>query len=269
VAIVDWDVHHGNGTQDIFYADPTVLFVSLHRYGAFFPHNSGGADECGRGAGLGFNVNLPLRQTKCGDDVYRLRAPAQPRSEARRWDAYGGMRAVFAHVVIPVLTEFAPDLILVSAGFDAAVGDPLGAWLSSCSLSIYWLWPYRGEQGGMRVTPAGYHAMTAALRSLAERVCGGRLVLVLEGVLLPPVLCRSADEVQAGTTCVRWHAVRQPVCEHWRPSRPPPRTVRFCIFSSVRVSDARPQSRRCRAQRLLRWPCCARSAGASGRTGPA
>ena len=69
VAIVDWDVHHGNGTQEIFYSDPSVLYISVHRYGAFYP-STGDATEIGADVGTGFTLNLPLRVAKLGDDVY-------------------------------------------------------------------------------------------------------------------------------------------------------------------------------------------------------
>ncbi len=132
VLVVDWDLHHGNGTQNSFWTDPTVLYVSTHQF-PFYP-GTGAADETGAGAGLGFTVNVPL-PAGCGDAEYL---------------------AAFDRVLLPIAREFAPDFVLVSAGFDAADGDPLGA---------------------MRVSPAGYARMTARLRSLAS----GRVVLALEG----------------------------------------------------------------------------------------
>src|SRR4249920_1883986 len=95
VAIVDYDVHHGNGTQHIFEADPSVLYVSTHQY-PFYP-GTGAADEIGRGAGRGFTVNLPL-EVGAVDEDYRL---------------------AFEAIIVPVLEQYAPDLLLVSAGFDA------------------------------------------------------------------------------------------------------------------------------------------------------
>jgi len=136
VAIVDWDVHHGNGTQDIFWDDPSVLYISAHQFpyypGTGAPTELGGAEA--KGATL--NVGLP---SGSGDVDYA---------------------AVFDHVFVPALTQFKPDLILVSAGFDAFEHDPLA---------------------GMRVTHAGFAAMARRLRAVAERVAGGRLVAVLEG----------------------------------------------------------------------------------------
>jgi acetoin utilization deacetylase AcuC-like enzyme len=102
VAIVDYDVHHGNGTQHTFEDDPSVLYVSLHQY-PFYP-GTGAADEVGRGAGRGFTVNVPL-EVGAVDEDYRL---------------------AFAEIVVPVLQQFRPGLVIASAGFDAHERDPLG-----------------------------------------------------------------------------------------------------------------------------------------------
>jgi len=136
VAIVDYDVHHGNGTQHIFERDPNVLFCSVHQY-PYYP-GTGAATEIGVGAGSGLTVNVPLEVGATDDDY----------------------RQVFDEVFIPVVRAFRPDLILVSAGFDAHEHDPLG---------------------GMRVTTAAFGAMTMALRQLADECCQGRIVLVTEG----------------------------------------------------------------------------------------
>jgi acetoin utilization deacetylase AcuC-like enzyme len=103
VAILDWDVHHGNGTQDIFYGDRRVLYLSVHQ-SPFYP-GTGEASEVGEGEGLGFTVNVPL-PAGSGEDLYA---------------------AVFAGVFLPVLREYGPEVILVSAGFDAHVDDLLGS----------------------------------------------------------------------------------------------------------------------------------------------
>ena len=103
VAVVDWDVHHGNGSQDAFYDDPSVLFLSTHQY-PYYP-GTGAVDEVGRGAGEGYTVNVPL-PAGCGDDEYL---------------------AVFREVVAPVVEGYDPDWLLVSAGFDSHRADPLGA----------------------------------------------------------------------------------------------------------------------------------------------
>ena len=102
VAVLDWDVHHGNGTQDIFYADETVLYLSTHR-SPFYP-GTGRVGETGEGAGRGFTANVPL-PAGSGEDVFA---------------------AVFAGVLVPVLKEFGPGLVIVSAGYDADAADPLG-----------------------------------------------------------------------------------------------------------------------------------------------
>jgi acetoin utilization deacetylase AcuC-like enzyme len=136
VAIVDFDVHHGNGTQEMFYRDPSVLYVSLHQY-PFYP-GTGSVDEVGEGAGEGFTVNIPL-VAGGGDGVYA---------------------AAFDRVVVPVLAEFAPDLVLVSAGFDGAARDPLAE---------------------MTLSSRGYGYMGGRLADQAARSAGGRLGLVLEG----------------------------------------------------------------------------------------
>uniref|UniRef100_A0A671XGB8 Protein deacetylase HDAC6 n=1 Tax=Sparus aurata TaxID=8175 RepID=A0A671XGB8_SPAAU len=138
VLILDWDVHHGNGTQHMFEDDDSVLYISLHRYdnGTFFPSSEDAApDRVGVSKGAGFNVNIAWSGGRMGDSDYL---------------------AAFHHVVMPIATEFNPGLVLVSAGFDAARGDPLG---------------------GYNVTPEGYAHLTHLLMSLA----GGRVLLILEG----------------------------------------------------------------------------------------
>ncbi|XP_053610806.1 histone deacetylase 6 isoform X1 [Plodia interpunctella] len=138
VLILDWDVHHGNGTQKITYEDDKILYMSIHRYdhGSFFPHSTD-ADyaEVGEGRGEGFNVNVPWNKRGMGDTEYL---------------------AAFTQVVLPIAYEYNPELVIVSAGFDACVGDPLG---------------------GCKVTPECYGRMTQLLRGLS----GGRVVLCLEG----------------------------------------------------------------------------------------
>ncbi|KAJ8752722.1 hypothetical protein K2173_007032 [Erythroxylum novogranatense] len=138
ILIVDWDVHHGNGTQKMFWKDPRVLFFSVHRheFGNFYPGNDDGSyNMVGEGPGAGFNINVPWENGRCGDADYF---------------------AVWDHILIPVAKEFEPDMIIVSAGFDAAVGDPLG---------------------GCRVTPYGYSMMLKKLMDFAQ----GKIVLALEG----------------------------------------------------------------------------------------
>jgi len=103
VAVVDWDVHHGNGTQAAFYEDPSVLTVSVHQ-DRLYPPASGEWSERGKGRGEGFNLNIPL-PAGCG---------------------HGAYMAVFERIVLPALARYRPDLIVVACGFDAAASDPLG-----------------------------------------------------------------------------------------------------------------------------------------------
>jgi acetoin utilization deacetylase AcuC-like enzyme len=137
ILILDWDVHHGNGTQAAFYADPSVLFISLHQED-WYPIGMGALDQRGVDAGLGTTVNIPL-----------------PAGTGDR-----GYLAVLDRVVAPVARRFQPELILVSAGQDASMMDPLGRML---------------------VSMAGYRAMGRRVRALADELCGGRMVLVQEG----------------------------------------------------------------------------------------
>lgn len=138
VLIVDFDVHHGNGTQDIFYSDPDVLFISLHLYHPFFFPGTGGIDEIGRGQGRGTTVNVPF-PPEVGDLGY-----------AR----------VLKEVVAPRARSFEPELVLVSAGFDAHWRDPLARAL---------------------LTLEGYAEICKQLNVLADGLCNGRIIYVLEG----------------------------------------------------------------------------------------
>ncbi|OMO91968.1 Histone deacetylase superfamily [Corchorus capsularis] len=136
VLIVDWDVHHGNGTQEIFEQNKSVLYISLHRHegGKFYP-GTGAAFEVGSKGAEGYCVNIPWSRGGVGDNDYIF---------------------AFQHVVLPIASKFAPDFTIISAGFDAARGDPLGC----CD-----------------VTPAGYAQMTSMLSALS----GGKLLVILEG----------------------------------------------------------------------------------------
>lgn len=136
VAILDWDVHHGNGTQDIFWDDPDVLYLSVHQF-PFYP-GTGAPTEVGGPGALGATVNVGL-PGGCGDAEYA---------------------AVFDHVFLPKLAAYQPDVLLISAGFDAFQHDPLA---------------------GMKVSFAGFAAMARRLRAAADRWSGGRVVAVLEG----------------------------------------------------------------------------------------
>jgi acetoin utilization deacetylase AcuC-like enzyme len=136
VAIVDYDVHHGNGTQWAFYTDPSVLFISSHQY-PYYP-GTGAATEIGSGEGTGFTINLPL-SAGATDADYAL---------------------VYARVAVPALHQFEPELILISAGYDAYLDDPLG---------------------GMRLSSACFGRLTSMIVEVAERHCAGRVVAVTEG----------------------------------------------------------------------------------------
>jgi acetoin utilization deacetylase AcuC-like enzyme len=136
VAIVDFDVHHGNGTQWSFYDDPRVLFISTHQ-SPFWP-GTGAAADAGQGDGEGFTINVPMA-AGCGDADYAL---------------------VFDEIILPVLNQFAPEMLLVSAGFDAHERDPLAS---------------------MKVTTGGFKRILDSLWSLASATCEGRLVAVTEG----------------------------------------------------------------------------------------
>ena len=135
VAIVDWDVHHGNGTQDTFSDDSSVLYLSLHRYTPGFFPGTGGATDKGVGPGAGFSVNVPWTETGLMASDYL---------------------AAFRFVLLPILHAFSPDLILISAGYDAAAGDPLG---------------------GMALAPSAYGTLTEQLCQVGN----GRVVAALEG----------------------------------------------------------------------------------------
>lgn len=151
------DVHHGNGTQQMFYDDPRVLYLSIHRHdeGNFFP-GTGGPTECGAGEGLGYNVNVAWSgglNPPMGDAEYL---------------------AAFRSIVMPIAKAFDPSIVLVSAGFDAAIGHP-------------------APLGGYKVSPACFGKMTQQLLGLAN----GKVVLALEGGYDLAAICDSAQE------CVR------------------------------------------------------------------
>jgi acetoin utilization deacetylase AcuC-like enzyme len=136
VAIVDWDLHHGNGTQNSFYDSDRVLYISLHQ-SPFYP-GSGAEEEKGIGRGLGYTINIPMVAGSSDVDF----------------------RAAFNEIVIPALINYGPELILISAGFDAHQDDPLG--------SLYLTTEYFGE-------------MTRAVRNIADKFSRGRIISVLEG----------------------------------------------------------------------------------------
>ena len=136
VAIVDWDVHHGNGTQGIFYDDPTVFFFSAHQY-PWYP-GTGSRGETGTSRGRGFTLNVPLR----------AETPARDH------------RRVFDAALSEIGAGFTPDLIIISAGFDARAGDPLGQ---------------------LRLEDRDFAEMTRSVKQWAAGACGGRVISCLEG----------------------------------------------------------------------------------------
>ncbi|WP_084503078.1 histone deacetylase family protein [Desulfatirhabdium butyrativorans] len=150
ILIVDWDVHHGNGTQHLFEADPRVVFFSVHQ-SPLFP-GTGHVTEVGRGRGEGYTVNVPLPKG-CTDADYAM---------------------VFERILCPLAEACRPELILISAGFDAHADDPMA---------------------GMRVSAAGFSEMTRSVMAMAQALCGGRLALILEGGYHPDALTESLAAV--------------------------------------------------------------------------
>ena len=141
VLILDWDVHHGNGTQAAFWSDPSVLFISVHQ-DDLYPAGWGAQDQVGIQDGEGFTVNIPL-----------------PAGTGNR-----GYAEAFAMIVVPICRQFDPQLVMVSAGQDASVFDPLAR---------------------MGLTLAGYRAMAEAMMAVAADCCDGRLVITQEGGYAP------------------------------------------------------------------------------------
>ena len=136
VLVADWDVHHGNGTQDIFYEDGTVLFFDTHQH-PLYP-GTGGAKEAGEGAGRGLTINCPFPAGSGHNEIV----------------------AAFRERLVPAAQAFRPDLVLVSAGFDSRIDDPLG---------------------GFTLTDDDFAELTGIVKEIAEKHCGGRLVSTLEG----------------------------------------------------------------------------------------
>lgn len=146
IAIVDWDLHHGNGTQAAFYDNPDVLYISLHQY-PYYP-GTGSSTETGVGAGTGCTLNLPMPYG-AGDKEYRQ---------------------AFINKVLPAIDKFKPDLLMVSAGFDAHEYDPLSA---------------------IKLTSGFYGEMTSMLLGSARQYCQDRIISVLEGGYNPKALAES------------------------------------------------------------------------------
>ncbi len=159
ILIVDWDLHHGNGTQHAFYDRSDILFFSSHQY----PHypGSGRLDEAGNGPGEGFTVNAPF-PAGFGDEEYL---------------------AVYSAVLKPIALEYQPELVLVSAGFDPYVKDPLG---------------------GMQVTGDGFGNLATLVREIADATCGGKVLITLEGGYNPDGLTEGVRSVLQAMTGPRW-----------------------------------------------------------------
>jgi len=136
VLVIDWDIHHGNGTQHIFYDNPNVLYFSIHQF-PFYP-GTGSLDEYGKDEGEGYNVNFPI-PPMLGDTDYNK---------------------LFELLLTPVIEQYKPEFILVSAGFDAYFVDPLG---------------------NMQITEQGFAQLTRYVMNAADKHCAGKLSLVLEG----------------------------------------------------------------------------------------
>jgi len=149
ILIIDWDVHHGNGTQASFYDDSDVLYFSIHNY-PYYP-GTGGIDEVGSKAAKGYTINVPL-PAGCGDDEYTV---------------------AFTQVLAPIALQFKPQLILISAGFDAHANDPLG---------------------GMNVSTAGFGILAGIVLDLAK-TCGAQVAAILEGGYNSTALAESVGEV--------------------------------------------------------------------------
>jgi acetoin utilization deacetylase AcuC-like enzyme len=152
VAILDWDVHHGNGTQDVFYGRSDVLYCSLHQ-SPLFP-GTGIEAETGVGEGLGFTVNVPLAAGANDGDVL----------------------AAYRDRIVPAIAEFDPQLLLISAGYDAHAEDPIG---------------------GLEMSDDGFREMMRSAIELANAHCGGRVLAILEGGYHAPALARCvADAIE-------------------------------------------------------------------------
>ena len=152
ILIVDWDVHHGNGTQNIFLEDPSVFFFSVHEHPTFLYPGTGRRWEIGKGKGEGATLNAPMAPG-AGDDEYR---------------------ATFEQMLTPAAERFRPEIILVSAGFDAHRDDPLA---------------------DIELSDEGFRFMTRRVAELSDALCGGKLVAVLEG----------GYEIGSLTCCIEIH----------------------------------------------------------------
>jgi acetoin utilization deacetylase AcuC-like enzyme len=162
ILIVDWDVHHGNGTQDIFWTDPTVSFLSIHRFGHGFYPGTGAADETGAGAGLGYSANVPVRFGAARPDYL----------------------ALFRNAVEKAADKIKPDLVILSAGFDAHRRDPIGS---------------------LGLETEDFTELTRAVLAVANTHAKGRLVSCLEG----------GYHLEALAECVQTHLEELVASHEW------------------------------------------------------
>lgn len=179
ICIFDWDVHFGDGTAAIFESDPSVLFISIHKFmnGNFYPGPSGSVKRTGDGKGKGFNISVPFDVNEMGNDEYIY---------------------VCENLVFPIIEEFKPEILLISAGFDSAEGDPLGQF---------------------KLTPSGYAYMTQRLLEICPKIiavleggydlkaitkCSEAVVRVLKGQKLP------IEEIEANQSLEEMYMNSQP-----------------------------------------------------------
>ena len=188
ILILDWDVHHGNGTQHFFSDNDSVLYVSTHQF-PFYP-GTGAAQEAGFGRAEGATVNIPM-PAGCGDAEYL---------------------GVFLRVLEPVARHFAPEMILVSCGFDAHADDPLAS---------------------MNVSASGFLVMTRIVRALAHELCNGRIAFILEGGYSPLGLHEGMSALLTGMTEDSGAPI--PAC----PEAPPGSMLRAVLDPVVAVHRAR------------------------------
>ena len=180
ILIVDWDEHHGNGIEDVFYAEDSVLYFSVHRYGSF--PDTGSARLVGEGRGEGYNINVPLPR-KSNDDDYEY---------------------VFQRILLPVADAYKPELVLVAAGMDAHVRDPIGQ---------------------MKMSGSGYGRLAAAVVEIAGRHCDGSTIFVLEGGYNARAVAESVLAVV--NTLVDWDIKK--VCPASQDPAPARRAVRKVV----------------------------------------
>ncbi|KAJ7329645.1 hypothetical protein JRQ81_015819 [Phrynocephalus forsythii] len=190
ILIVDWDVHHGQGTQYIFSEDPSVLYFSWHRFEhqQFWPSlRESDYDAVGQGMGRGFNINVPWNKTGMGNSDYV---------------------AVFLHVLLPLAFEFDPELVLVSAGYDSGIGDPEGQMCATpeCFAHLTHFLMHLAKGKLCLVLEGGYH-----LRSLSESVC-----MTVKTLLGDPLPCLSGEMAPCLSTLESIHNVRAAHKPYWK-----------------------------------------------------